>query len=51
MHQYVDKRMQKSNYMVNDCLNLFHGEKLYHAILQINGYNILFDNANKDDEY
>ena len=51
MHQYVDKRMHKSNYMVNDCLNLCHGEKLYHAILHINGYNILFDNANKDDEY
>ena len=51
MHQYVDKRMQKSNYMVKDYLNPRHGEKLYRAVLHLNGYNIVFDNDNKDDEY
>ena len=51
MHQYVEKRMQKSNYMVKDCMNPRHGEKLYCAVLHINGYNIVFDNDNTDDEY
>ena len=49
MHQYVDKRMQKSNYMVKDYLNLRHGEKLSCAVLHLNSYNIVFDNNNKDD--
>ena len=51
MHQYVDNIMQKSNYMVKGYLNPRHGEKLYHAVLHLNGYNIVFDNDNKDDEY
>ena len=51
MHQYVDKRMQKSNYMVKDYLNPRHGEKFYHSVLHLNSYNIVFDNNNKDDEY
>ena len=49
IHQYVDKRMQKSNYMVKDYLNPRHGEKLYRAVLHLNSYNIVFDNDNKDD--
>ena len=51
MHQYVDKRMHKSKYIVKDCMNPRHGELLYRAVLHINGYNIVFDNENKDDEY
>ena len=51
MHQFVDSRMQKSKYMVKYCLNPHHGEQLYCAELHINGYNILFHNNNKDDEY
>ena len=47
MHQYVDKRMQKSNYMVKDNLNPRHGKKLYWAVLHQNGYNIVFDNNYK----
>ena len=37
--------------MVKDYLNPHHGEKQYGAILHLNGYNIVFDNNNKDDEY
>ena len=51
MHQYVDKRMHKSKYIVKDCMKPRHGELLYRAVLHINSYNIVFDNENKDDEY
>ena len=37
--------------MVKDYLNPHHGEKQYGDILNLNGYNIVFDNDNKDDEY
>ena len=47
MHQYVDKRIQKSNYMVKDNLNLRQGKKLYYAVLHQNGFNNVFDNNYK----
>ena len=48
---HVDKRMNKNHYMVKDCLNLRYGEKLYHNLLYIRGYNLVFYNDNTDDEF
>ena len=48
---HVDKRMKKNNYMVKDCLNLHHGEKLYHDLLHIKDYILVFYYDNTDDEF
>lgn len=41
MHQFVKKRMESSNYVVCDIQNPSHGEKMYQAVMHINGYNFI----------
>ena len=40
MHQYTDKRLTKSNYVVKDLLSDIHAEKLYGGINHLNSYNL-----------
>ena len=40
MHQYVDKRLTRSNYVVKDVTSDIHGEKLHKGINHINSYNL-----------
>ena len=40
MHQYVDKRLTRSNYIVKDITSDIHGEKLLKGIHHINSYNL-----------
>ena len=39
-HQYLNKRIRKSNYYVPDVESEAHGQKLFRAILHLNSYNI-----------
>ena len=39
-HQFMNKRMIRSNYVVKDIESQAHGLKLYHCVLHINSYNI-----------
>ena len=49
MHQYVHKRVSNSAYILKDLNNPMHGRNLYHAVLHINAYNMVFGNGNKDN--
>ena len=40
MHQYVYKRLTRSNYVVKDVTSDIHGEKLHKGINHINSYNL-----------
>ena len=40
MHQYVDKRLTRSNYVVKDITSDIHGENLLKGVNHINTYNL-----------
>ena len=40
MHQFLDKRMRISNYVVKNLESKAHGEKKLKLVLHINGYNL-----------
>ena len=40
MHQYLDKRMKISNYLVKNPELKAHGDKKLKLVLQVNGYNL-----------
>ena len=40
MHQFLDKRMRVSNYVVKNLESEAHGEKKLKLVLHINGYNL-----------
>ena len=40
MHQFLDKRMRISNYVVKNLESEAHGEKKLKLVLHINSYNL-----------
>ena len=40
MHQYLDKRMKISNYLVKNLESKVHGEKKLKLVLHVKGYNL-----------
>ena len=42
MHQFTDRRLTRSNYVVKDIQSDIHGEKLLNGIKHINSYKLKF---------
>ena len=50
-HQYLNKRLLRSNYRVKDIESHAHGLKLYRCVLHMNAYNVLTNKFSLKNQY
>jgi hypothetical protein len=49
MHQYLHKRLMRSNYLVKDLSNPNQGHRLYRAVRHLNSYNIILAKKSRSE--